>query len=222
MSYPKGFYAQLLTTRTPLRALMNLALAETGTWEGSVLDVGGTRKPLPSYYEYLVRADTCVITAVNIDADARPDIVADAQALPMSAELYDHAWCLNVLEHVPEPLAVLKETYRVLRPRARVAIFTPFFTRIHGHPQDFYRYTDTALERYAVLAGFEIERTRVIGGGPFLCVAAQLQLFIPSVLFVPCAVVARGLDRLFAWYRPRLAVAWPLGYLLMLRKPHSS
>lgn len=163
MPHPRGLYAQLFHARTPLRSLMNLALSRTGTWQGDILDVGGTRQPLPSYHEYLQRAEGSTVTCMNIDATSKPDIVGDAQAMPLGNDAYDHAWCFNVLEHVPDPLAVLRETYRVLRPSARLAVFTPFFTRIHGHPQDFYRYTDTALQRYAELAGFQVERVEVIG-----------------------------------------------------------
>lgn len=219
MSHARGFYRQLWWGRTPLRALMNEALARTGTWNGSILDVGGTRKPLPSYHDYLQRGAESSVTCVNIDAHAEPDLIGDAQAMPVTDASYDQAWCLNLLEHVPDPLAVLKETMRALRPTGRVVVFTPFFTRIHGHPFDFYRYTDTALKRYAEMAGFLIERVEVIGGGPFLTVAAQLQLFMPSFVFVPFAACARGLDRVFAWRWKILGRAWPLGYLLILKKP---
>ncbi len=214
----QGFYGQVFKARTPLRAFMNVALSGTSVWSGAILDVGGTRQPLPSYHAYIPRGADSTVTCLNIDVQAKPDIVGDAAAMPIGAEAYDHAWCFNLLEHVPDPATVLREMHRVLRPHARIAVFTPFFTRIHGHPHDFYRYTDTALERYIREAGFSLERTDVIGGGPFLCVAAQLQLFFPSFLFVPLVACARGLDRLFAWRWPLLGRAWPLGYLVLAKK----
>jgi SAM-dependent methyltransferase len=197
---------------------MNLALAESGEWMGAIVDVGGTSVPLPSYRAFFQLAADARVTTVNIDADARPDIVADAAQVPVEDATFDGAWCLNLLEHVENPAAVVHEMARVLKPGSHVACFTPFLVRVHGHPQDYHRFTDTALHRLFESAGFQIEQIRAAGGGPFLAAVAQIQPVLPRVLFVPFTLLALGLDRIIYRLRPALATAWPLGFLLLERK----
>jgi len=47
---------------------------------------------------------------------------ADAQALPLGSDVFDLACARFLLEHVPDPGAVLAEMRRVLRPGGRVAL----------------------------------------------------------------------------------------------------
>lgn len=197
---------------------MNLSLAESGEWHGAIVDVGGTSVPLPTYRAYFHLATDARVTTVNIDADAQPDVLADAAQMPVTDALFDGAWCLNLLEHVVDPAAVVREMARVLKPGSRVVCFTPFLVRVHGHPQDFHRFTDTALRQLFETAGIQVESVRPAGGGPFLASAAQIQPVVPRALFIPLVFVARGLDRVIHRLRPALATAWPLGFLLLGRK----
>ncbi len=85
-----------------------------------VLDVGGGAG-------YLTRALRAAgARCVLIDADlgelswrgppAAASVVADARALPVPSGAVDLVVSSNVLEHVPEPFAVVDEMARVLRP----------------------------------------------------------------------------------------------------------
>lgn len=51
--------------------------------------------------------------------------VADAQQLPFRAGAFDGVFSVNVLEHVPEPAAVIAEAARVLEPGGRALFITP-------------------------------------------------------------------------------------------------
>jgi hypothetical protein len=46
-----------------------------------------------------------------------------------------------VLEHHPNPFALLAEVNRVVSPSAKIFISTPFALPVHGAPFDFHRYT---------------------------------------------------------------------------------
>jgi SAM-dependent methyltransferase len=52
-------------------------------------------------------------------------VVADAQHVPFPAGAFDGVFAVNVLEHVPEPAAVLAETARVLAPGGTALFITP-------------------------------------------------------------------------------------------------
>ena len=63
-----------------------------------------------------------------------------------------------MLEHVPEPAAVLSEAARVLRPGCGIFLTVPFVWELHELPFDFWRFTPGSLERLLTAAGFgEIE-----------------------------------------------------------------
>ena len=49
----------------------------------------------------------------------------DLQALPLPGEGFDLALVNEVLEHVPDDLAGLREVFRVLRPGGRAVLFSP-------------------------------------------------------------------------------------------------
>jgi SAM-dependent methyltransferase len=105
-----------------------------------VLDLGGlkTRKrgqfdleryPLRSVY-------------LNISRDRRPDAQGDAALIPFGSGTFDAVICSELLEHVPDPRAVLSEVFRVLKPCGILLGTVPFLYRIHGDPEDYGRYTD--------------------------------------------------------------------------------
>jgi 2-polyprenyl-3-methyl-5-hydroxy-6-metoxy-1,4-benzoquinol methylase len=63
----------------------------------------------------------------------------DGKTLPFADNYFASAGALNVLEHVEEPEAFIKELVRVVRPGGRVVLSSPNFFRVLGfhdyHPQ---------------------------------------------------------------------------------------
>jgi SAM-dependent methyltransferase len=95
------------------------------------------------------------------DFEAVPDkeyaynhYVCDLAAIPVDDDRYDVVLLSQVLEHLPEPLAVLSELRRVLKPEGRIFASAPLFYEEHEQPYDFYRYTQFGLRRLFEEAGF--------------------------------------------------------------------
>ncbi|MGI8624805.1 MAG: class I SAM-dependent methyltransferase [Solirubrobacteraceae bacterium] len=91
---------------------------------------------------------------------------ADACALPLADATVDAIVSANLLEHVPDDAAALREMARVLRPGARAAIVVPagpstydYYDRFLGHER---RYARGELAAKARAAGMEVIEERAI------------------------------------------------------------
>ncbi|GAL92260.1 conserved domain protein [Microcystis aeruginosa NIES-44] len=72
------------------------------------------------------------------------DIISDITAIPEPDESFDAIMCVEVFEHLPEPLLALKEFSRLLRPNGNLIITAPFCSLTHFAPYYFY----TGFSRY--------------------------------------------------------------------------
>ncbi|HET9846620.1 MAG TPA: methyltransferase domain-containing protein [Nitrospira sp.] len=117
-----------------------------------VLDLGGKRSPKRGQFRiehYDVR-----VRYANLSAANRPDVQTDAAMLPFKNETFDAVICAEMLEHVADPVSVIRETYRVLRERGVLLMTVPFLFPIHADPYDYCRYTDHYWRENLQKAGF--------------------------------------------------------------------
>ncbi len=90
--------------------------------------------------------------------------ICDLQWLPFRDNKFDAALCIQVLEHVPEPLGILKEISRVLKPGGKLYLSAPQSWAQHQKPYDYFRYTSFGLRYLFEQAGMQVESTRPLGG----------------------------------------------------------
>ena len=84
--------------------------------------------------------------------------------MPIRSGAIDAALATELLEHVPDPQPLLRETARVLRPGGRLYVTVPYLWPLHDVPDDMFRYTPFALERALRAAGFTEVELRATGG----------------------------------------------------------
>ena len=103
-----------------------------------LLDVGGQRANRRGAFDPSRHADRVV--TVNIHPETRPDIVADAAALPIRTRSIEVVLCSEVLEHVRFLEVVVCEISRVLMELGGLAVMSsPFLVALHRDPSDFRR-----------------------------------------------------------------------------------
>lgn len=172
MSLDSEFLFPELTPYTldchPARASIVSALREAlPNFSGATIDVGCGEQP---YRSLLIAPPSRVERYIGIDLhneynDRRqPDLFWDGEKLPLDDSSIDGALLTEVLEHCPDPIAVLTEVHRVLRPGGFVFLSVPCIWPIHDAPWDFNRFTPYSLERSIRLAGFRSQTIRATGG----------------------------------------------------------
>lgn len=152
------------------RALMHANLKGV-ILRGTVLDVGGGARR--DYLDYLDIAKADSILVVDIETTPSVDIAGSVVSIPLKSECIDTVLCFNLLEHVFDHQMALHELFRVLKPGAVLYGWVPFMIRVHGSPDDYWRYTPDSLRVLLSDAGF-LTNTVTSNGGVFLAVADLL------------------------------------------------
>jgi len=123
---------------------------------GALLDLGAGTKPFAPVYSPHFGSCTSVDVPYSQHDIGSVDVLASADNLPFNEQSFDCVLCTEVLEHCPDPAAVLREVHRVLRPNGKVFLSTPFLVPLHEMPHDYYRFTPSALRYLASLSGLRV------------------------------------------------------------------
>ena len=108
------------------------------------------------------------------------DIICDICAVPEPDESFDAIMCVEVLEHLPDPLAAIREFARLLRPGGQLILTAPFCSLSHFAPFHFYTgfnryFYETHLPAY----GFHVDE--LVENGNYFEYLAQEVRRIPTV-----------------------------------------
>ncbi len=138
---------------------------------------------------------------------SRLDIVSDITEIPEPDGSFDAVLCVEVLEHLPDPPAALREFSRLLRRGGRLILTAPFCSLTHFAPYHFATgFSAYYYEKHLAESGFAI--VAIEPNGSFFEFVAQEVRRIGQVAERYCggrtriherlgaAVVLRALERL--------------------------
>ena len=157
----------LYIVRTAIRRALAKQLPR---FSGSFLDIGCGFQP---YRGMITSAPSKVTRYVGMDlgnggvatsGKLKPDVEWDGARMPLDDATFDSAMATEVLEHCPDPLLVLRESHRVLKPGGVFFFTVPFLWPLHDVPYDEYRYTPFAMERLLKQADFTDINVKPFGG----------------------------------------------------------
>jgi SAM-dependent methyltransferase len=190
------------------------------TLNGKVLDLGGSKK---SGYQHLVKGEHEFVT-VNIDEKYGYDLNFNIeQKFPLEDNSFDHVLSMNLIEHIFDTHNIFSETARVLKPGGLFVSAVPYMHHIHGSPDDYVRYTDSAYKKFADKYGFEVVYMEPLGYGLFSLIFQTLTIYrtLPFAwLYTLVKFIFVTLDKILLaipYYR-KLANVIPLGYFFIMKK----
>ena len=135
------------------RALMHLRVKSDVAIRGNVIDIGGGRRQ--TYLRYVDDSESTEIKAIDVEPGPMVDVVASVTDMPLATDSVDTVLCFNVLEHVFDHRGALKEIQRVMKSDATLYGWVPFLIGVHGAPDDYFRYTASALHNLLSDSGFQ-------------------------------------------------------------------
>ena len=123
-----------------------------------VLDAGAGSQPYADLFAHVT------YESADHTKKTKPTYVCDLAELPMGDGTYDLVFCSQALEHVPDPIRVLREMHRVLKPGGQAWLTAPLIYPEHDIPHDYYRYTRYAWRYMAKESGFEVAELKALEG----------------------------------------------------------
>jgi SAM-dependent methyltransferase len=109
---------------------------------GRLLDVGGRGKPYACFFAGRVVNHY----VLDVEPALSVDVVGDARIMPFPDASIDVVLATQVLEHIPDPIAVIGEIRRVLKPGGTLLLSVPSIFPQHGSPGDYWRYMPQGLK----------------------------------------------------------------------------
>lgn len=150
-----------------------------------VLDAGSGSLAEQQFREEIL-ATGASLTTCDVMANPGVDVAANLHELPFPDASFDRLICIQVLEHIRHPPAVLAEFFRVLKPGGLLVLTAPQISHIlsASQPPHYFNFTCHGLQALAEDAGFAGCRS-LPQGGHFFVVGQMLHYLVPVLREAP-------------------------------------
>ena len=125
-----------------------------------------------------------------VDFEAAPEVVTNAVR---DVGTFGSVLILNVLEHTFQPITILDNVFKILRPSGTCLIIAPTVWPLHSYPRDYWRINPDFYEEYAQRRGHMImeEVFSYVGGG-------KIRRDDPDTKTLPVPFGAKRVRRLYS------------------------
>ena len=132
---------------------------------GKLLDVGCGTMPgkqwLAGHFTAYIGVD---LADSRYLGDVKLDVVGRGEQLPFARGSFDTVLGLSMLTYLPEPIRMIEESWRVLRPGGMLVLEFTQTAPLHDPPHDYFRFTPFGARLLLERVGFEVVEIIPIGG----------------------------------------------------------
>lgn len=169
-----------------------------------------------------------IFHSVNIDENMNPTYIVDVDGrIPCDDSTYNYVVSLNTFEHIYDVSKCLIEINRILATDGKIMFTVPFIYQVHGHPNDYSRFTPNYWRELLNHNGFCDINIEALNWGPFSTAASisgcpgpfrafRMKLYLLlDILYFACKY--RGQHYISAQQDAPVCSA-PLGYFITASK----
>lgn len=185
---------------------------------GSILDVGS--KSSKNNITNFLKNRREIIYADKYSTNPN-DIKIDLEKITdFPAAKYNNVILFNVMEHIFNFKNCIKNCYNLLEYNGDFYGSTPFFFRIHGSPNDYFRYTEQSIIKILKEAGFLNVEIKILEGGIFIVLFCSLSTYTNKIPFLNniLFLISISLDFIASLFSKNMRAIFPLGYYFKGKK----
>ncbi len=127
-----------------------------------VLDIGCGNKPYEGMFQGIAK-EYVGCDVVQSD-QSRVDVICEATKIPLPDSSFDTVFSTQVIEHVEDHQALVREAFRLLKPGGHFIVSGPMYWHLHEEPYDFFRFTKHGFKYILEKNGFNVMEILSNGG----------------------------------------------------------
>ena len=209
-------YKGIKSRYTIHRILMGSKLSNFNFSTGYTLDISSE---MHTSYDKEWNIELKNLIKIDIDAEGKPNILADVNNLPFKNNSISNFGCFNVLELLQFPKVAIEEIYRVLNKSGYLVGYVPFLYPIHNHPVDYWRFSNKSLHQILNDGGFDNIIIEPLGGR-FIVL---YDIILPKKIFLvrfTLSLISIGLNMLYEMFHSKAynREMYPSGYFFYAKK----
>jgi SAM-dependent methyltransferase len=183
---------------------------------GRMLDIGCGNKPFEEVFRESVSAHFgCDVVQ---SSESRADVICSATDLPFKDESFGTVLITQVIEHVADHQAMLREAFRVLEGNGVLILSGPMYWPLHEEPHDFFRFTEHGFR--FILQKIRFESIKIVNNGGKWALCGQVIIHTISNTRLNRPILIRGINRLFAFLDDtHPSRDNPMNYVVVAKKP---
>ena len=187
------FIRECFKGKSLVRTLTNIYLLNKKPFLGRGIDFGA-KSASSSYYRFLDISNAEMTFTDLYPKNKKVKTINFEEDFDLSNEEFDFAIVIYTLEHIYNYQNFIKNINKSLVKGGRIEGVNPFLHPYHKDPDDYFRYTHTALERILENSNFEDIKITPICQGAFSVMVSMISNFIK--------------------FKPLLLLLWTLAILL--------
>jgi hypothetical protein len=133
---------------------------------------------------------------------------------------FDKVLLFNVLEHIYDYKNTINFSKYILKKKSWLIGSTPFMFRIHGSPFDYYRFTNTLLEKELKSIGFKKISIKPLGYGIFTMFLNSIMVYNKYIPFLNTLLflIMAFFDKILNIFSKGNKSNYPIGYFFSANK----